>query len=110
MIDVIVRNPFKYNAADREIACVKIVMPPDWHVTPPQATTILEADAETHLKFMLDTPADNPKHYPNNSVLRRARIAADVTIGDRHFGQHAECLITTVGQAEIESDNLCDDS
>jgi hypothetical protein len=29
--------------------------------------------------------------------VRRARVAADVTVDDRRFGQHAEALVTVRG-------------
>jgi hypothetical protein len=33
---------------------------------------------------------------PAPGAVRRARIAADVRIGHRHLGQHAEALVTVV--------------
>jgi len=63
-----------------------LVVPAGWRAEPLEASATLDAHEEAHFTFRIKTPVTNS--------IRRARIAADVTIGKRHFGQHAEALIT----------------
>ncbi len=82
-IAIIVRNPLP--AA--EVVRVALIVPPGWQADPPEASARLAAHAETRLMFSL--------HAPAMLSVRRVRIAADVTIGGQHFGQHAEALISS---------------
>ncbi len=73
-----------------------LITPPGWIVEPAHASVRLDSNAETHLSFTICSPTQEANTTAVNRLLRRARIAADVTIGDHHFGQHAESLITTI--------------
>jgi glyoxylase-like metal-dependent hydrolase (beta-lactamase superfamily II) len=79
--EVIVRNPFQ--VADE--ACVAIVVPPGWSAEPPTLRLGLAAGAEARAAFRV-VVGDRP--------VRRARIAADLTVGTVRFGQQAEALVT----------------
>jgi glyoxylase-like metal-dependent hydrolase (beta-lactamase superfamily II) len=79
-LDVAVRNPF-----DRpERAVVRLVVPPGW---PEPAAQELELDglAEATVRFEVATAGVAP--------ARRARLAADLTVGETPFGQQAEALM-----------------
>jgi glyoxylase-like metal-dependent hydrolase (beta-lactamase superfamily II) len=79
-LDVTVRNPF-----DRpERAVVRLVVPPGW---PEPAVHEVELDAlgEETLRFRVETAGIAP--------VRRARLAADLTVGESPFGQQAEALL-----------------
>jgi glyoxylase-like metal-dependent hydrolase (beta-lactamase superfamily II) len=80
-LDVAVRNPF-----DRgETATVRLVVPDGWTSTPESAEIELDERAESVVSFDVTT-ADAP--------AERARVAADVTVGEIPFGQQAEALVT----------------
>ncbi len=64
------------------ICKVRLVVPAGWRVMPEMATMPLGGRAE----FAVTPPA--------GLQMRRARVAADVTIGERRLGQQAEALIT----------------
>jgi glyoxylase-like metal-dependent hydrolase (beta-lactamase superfamily II) len=82
-LEVLVRNPF-----DRpNEACVRLALPEGWAAEPLEGRTTLEPKAEARLGFTVRT-AGGP--------VRRARIGADLTVGDRRFGQQAEALVTLV--------------
>jgi glyoxylase-like metal-dependent hydrolase (beta-lactamase superfamily II) len=82
-LDVAVRNPF-----DRaETATVRLVVPDGWTATPAFGEVELDELAETVLSFDV-TAAGVP--------VERARVAADVTVGEIPFGQQAEALVTVV--------------
>jgi glyoxylase-like metal-dependent hydrolase (beta-lactamase superfamily II) len=77
-LEVTVRNPF-----DREeSAVVRLVVPDGWAGPEPQEVR-LAPRGETVLRFAV--AAGEP--------VRRARVAADVTVGGRPFGQQAEALV-----------------
>ncbi len=78
---VTVRNPF----ARPETATVSLVAPQEWRVEPEVAALELAAHGESCLFFTL-LPAPNP--------VRRARVAAEVKLGDKRLGQVAEALVT----------------
>ena len=80
-LEVWVRNPLP-DAAEAEVA---IVAPAGWTTEPAVGRVALDARTSDTLAFRLTTGAE---------PVRRARVAADVRIGDRHFGQHAEALVT----------------
>jgi glyoxylase-like metal-dependent hydrolase (beta-lactamase superfamily II) len=78
-LDVTVRNPF-----DRaETARVRLVVPAAWPEPEPEERD-LAALAEDTIRFVL---------HPAATPARRARIAADLTVGDTPFGQQAEALV-----------------
>jgi glyoxylase-like metal-dependent hydrolase (beta-lactamase superfamily II) len=79
-IEVIVRNPFPHPAA----ATVTLIVPDGWRTAPGTAPLPLPASGDATLRALIQ-PAARP--------IRRARIAADVTIDGRRFGQHAEALV-----------------
>jgi len=46
---------------------------------------VLEAHATARCAFRI---------VPSGPARRRARIAADLSVGERRFGQHAEAVVT----------------
>ncbi len=80
-----VRNPYAYDS----LAKVEIVVPDGWKIDPKNQEVQLGAKNTERLKFTV---------YPPEGIeVRRARIAADVTVGGCRFGQHADALITVKG-------------
>jgi glyoxylase-like metal-dependent hydrolase (beta-lactamase superfamily II) len=80
-LEVEVRNPF-----DRaEVATVRLVVPDGWTATPEVEDVELAEHAEAVVRFDV---------LPGAVPVRRARVAADVTIGEVPFGQQAEALVT----------------
>jgi glyoxylase-like metal-dependent hydrolase (beta-lactamase superfamily II) len=79
--EAIVRNPF----ARAEHASLSIVVPPGWTAEPALRDLSLPAGAEIRMPFAVRV---------GRQPLRRARIAADLTVGDVRFGQQAEALVT----------------
>jgi len=79
-IEVIVRNPFAREAE----ATVRLVVPDQWSAEPAMATVKLPPGGEAIVAAVI-RPVARP--------TRRARIAADLTIDGRRFGQHAESLV-----------------
>jgi glyoxylase-like metal-dependent hydrolase (beta-lactamase superfamily II) len=79
-LSVTVRNPF-----DRpEVATVRLVVPPGW--PEPEAQEVeLAARAEAPVRFSIDTTGAPP--------AERARIAADLTVGEARFGQQADAVV-----------------
>jgi glyoxylase-like metal-dependent hydrolase (beta-lactamase superfamily II) len=78
-LEVTVRNPF-----DREeTASVQLVVPEGW-AEPDAQDVRLAPHGETVLRFAVAAGGD---------AARRARVAADVTVGGRPFGQQAEALV-----------------
>ncbi len=80
-VDVAVTN-LGPEAAD---ALVRIDPPPGWGVRPAETVTTIVPDAEVRLPFELDIPAD--------AASGRHVITADITLGDRRWGQLAEAWI-----------------
>ena len=80
VVEVEARNPF----AGTEEVLVRLVLPDGWRADPAEAVAKVPGRASDTLAFVI-TPA--------RQTCRRARIAADLTVGDRHFGQHAEALV-----------------
>jgi glyoxylase-like metal-dependent hydrolase (beta-lactamase superfamily II) len=80
-LEVTVRNPF-----DRpEAAIVRLVVPDAWRAEPEAEEVELEEHGEAIVRFDVvvgDAPAT------------RARVAADLTVGETPFGQQAEALVT----------------
>ena len=79
-LDVWVRNPF----ARPERATVELVVPFGWPL-PDAQDVALDAHGEGKLTFSLETVGVGP--------VERARVAADVTVGDVRFGQQAEAVV-----------------
>jgi glyoxylase-like metal-dependent hydrolase (beta-lactamase superfamily II) len=79
-IEVEVVNPFA-RAATAQVA---VVVPAGWCVRPDQRDVDLAPRSTGRAPFVLRAPA---------APVRRAVIAADVSIDQTHFGQHAEALI-----------------
>ena len=78
--DVTVRNPF-----DRpERAAVRLVVPAGWP-EPTAQEVELDALAEETIRFQIATTGV--------AAVRRARLAADLTVGETPFGQQAEALV-----------------
>ena len=80
-VEVEVRNPF----ARRETADVTLVVPDGWALFPATARVVLEANGTARCGFRI---------VPVGPARRRARIAADLSVGERRFGQQAEAVIT----------------
>jgi glyoxylase-like metal-dependent hydrolase (beta-lactamase superfamily II) len=80
-LEVWVRNPFPQAGE----AAVELVVPAGWAATPAIQRLALDGRSNATVSFRLRTDGE---------PVRRARIAADVRIGDRHLGQHAEALVT----------------
>ena len=79
-LEVIVRNPF-----DRaEQALVRLVVPTGWPAPEPKSLE-LGPFAEGVLRFELALDGVAP--------VARARVAADLTVGETRFGQQAEALV-----------------
>jgi len=79
-------NPFSWP----EKAEVHLVVPDGWSCRPDDGSdprpTRLDAHGTAVVRFCVQPPA--------GVAVRRARIAADVTVGARRFGQLAEALVT----------------
>lgn len=78
-LEVHVRNPF-----DRPTSVtVTLATPNGWSVAPPSRQLPLDSHGREIVRFRV-TPS---------GAARRARVAADVTIGETLFGQQAEALV-----------------
>ncbi|KRE34093.1 MBL fold metallo-hydrolase [Paenibacillus sp. Soil724D2] len=80
-MQVEVKNPFAREA----LAEVRLVVPPGWRADPEQASLQLAAKATETIEFCV-TPSGPP--------VRRARVAVELTVEGRRFGQQAEALVT----------------
>ncbi len=81
-LEIEIHNPFPHS----EVAMVRLSAPAGWKVEEENLHLQLEGCAVGTVKMHVTAPA--------GLVTRRARVAADVTIGPQHFGQLAEALIT----------------
>lgn len=79
-IDVAVRNPF---ARDAE-AVVRLALPDGWVAAPDAETVALGPGGELSVRFAVRVSGD---------PVRRARVAADLTVDGVRFGQQAEALV-----------------
>jgi glyoxylase-like metal-dependent hydrolase (beta-lactamase superfamily II) len=79
-LEVEIRNPFPQS----EEAVIRLVMPQGWQAAP--NIQILQIPGICQLLFTV-TP-------PPGLIVRRARLAIDLTIAGQRFGQQAEALIT----------------
>jgi glyoxylase-like metal-dependent hydrolase (beta-lactamase superfamily II) len=76
-LDVTVRNPFERG----ETATVRLFLPEGWSAAPETHEVELDAGGETVVTF--DVAAGSVS----------GRISADLTVGERRFGQQAEALV-----------------
>ena len=76
-----VRNP--HPKAER--AKLELVLPPAWSAAPAERSIELPAGHSAIVEFEV---------VPSGPPVRRARLAADLTVGARRFGQVAEALVT----------------
>lgn len=81
-LEVELRNPNR----EPSRAEVRIVAAAGWQVEPPSASVTLDGAQVQRLRFSVCDPSGVP--------VRRQRIAADVTVDGRRFGQVAEALLT----------------
>ncbi len=82
LLAVEVMNPFPQASE----AVVRLVAPPGWEVIPPGQTILLQGTAQVVFTVV----------PPRGPVFRRARLAADITVAGRRFGQQAEALVSLV--------------
>lgn len=81
-MSVTVRNPFPHE----DVAMVQLEVPDGWKVTPRSQSVEVPGRSEAEVRFHVVAPT--------GVVARRARLAADLTVGERRFGQHAEALVS----------------
>jgi glyoxylase-like metal-dependent hydrolase (beta-lactamase superfamily II) len=79
-LEVCVRNPF----ARVERAHVELALPAGFSASPPAEDVELPPHGEGAVRFVVDAPSER---------VRRARVAADLTVGNVRFGEQAEALI-----------------
>jgi glyoxylase-like metal-dependent hydrolase (beta-lactamase superfamily II) len=81
-LEVIVRNPLPHV----DDASVRLVLPPGWKSEPGESRgAALQPQEDRRLSFRVQT---------GETPVRRARIAADLTVGEVRMGQLAEALVT----------------
>jgi glyoxylase-like metal-dependent hydrolase (beta-lactamase superfamily II) len=80
-LEVWVRNPFPRP----EDVCVGLALPRGWEAEPEQQIVRLGPHGERRLRFHVRT---------GSTPVRRARLAADLSVGNVRFGQQAEALVT----------------
>jgi glyoxylase-like metal-dependent hydrolase (beta-lactamase superfamily II) len=80
-LEVTVRNPFH----GAKLATVLLVVPAHWSATPGEQEIRLAGHGEATLRFEVSPNGAGP--------VARARVAADLTVGDVPFGQQAEALV-----------------
>jgi glyoxylase-like metal-dependent hydrolase (beta-lactamase superfamily II) len=84
-----VRNPH----AQAEEVTVAVVVPDGWTASPKRFTTAVPTGANVELSFRLRV---------GRVPVRRARIALDVTVGRRRFGQAAESFVTVAPRRALQ--------
>jgi glyoxylase-like metal-dependent hydrolase (beta-lactamase superfamily II) len=82
--EIEVRNPFPQTAE----AVIRVVTPPGWNADPVEQTR--QISGVQQFSFSV-TP-------PDGLVIRRARIAVELTIAGQRFGQQAEALVTLLAR------------
>ena len=82
--EVELRTPFP----NQEEATIRIVVPQDWNVDPIEQTQ--QISGVHQLSFSVTPPA--------GLIVRRARLAVDLTVAGQRFGQQAEALVTVTSQ------------
>lgn len=86
ILDVETRNPLPAEA----VIALDLVLPVDWHAEAVRHEKRCAPGESMHARFRI---------HPATSHVRRARIAVDMTAGDRRLGQVAEALVS-VGAAQ----------
>ena len=81
-LEVEVRNPLPFAEEVR----ATVVAPPDWHIESLQSSAHLRSGEHAFLPFTVVPPP--------GTAGRRIVVAADLHVGNRRFGQHAEAIIT----------------
>jgi glyoxylase-like metal-dependent hydrolase (beta-lactamase superfamily II) len=81
-LSVSVRNPF----TGASPATVRLILPRGWDAKPAEHQVTIGGRAETVVHFQVSPGA-------GAGPVRRARVAASLTIGDLWLGQHAEALV-----------------
>ena len=81
LLTVEIRNPADH-VTDAEVT---LVGPERWQISPALARVPLPALGAAQVHFQITPPAD--------ARLRRARVAADISLNGRRIGQQAEALI-----------------
>jgi glyoxylase-like metal-dependent hydrolase (beta-lactamase superfamily II) len=81
VLDVAVRNPFER----ADVATVRLAVPAGWPEPEPQRVELAPLGEET-IRFELPLDGVAP--------VARARVGADLTVGETRFGQQAEALVT----------------
>jgi hypothetical protein len=89
-LEVRVRNPFEHAIEAR----VEMIAPEGWRLEENPRSARLEPFAEVILEFRV-VASEHP--------VRRARIAVDVTLGERRFGQVAEALVSLCQSAREQA-------
>ncbi|HEU5140466.1 MAG TPA: MBL fold metallo-hydrolase [Bacillales bacterium] len=79
-----VKNPYE----SEEIITISLEVPSGWKVWTDVKQVSVPAGCERIETFTITAPDVNE---------RRARVAANITIGDKNFGQQAEALVTVSG-------------
>jgi hypothetical protein len=83
---VTVRNPFPAAAE----ACVRLAVPAGWSAEPPETVVTVPGRGERTVAVRVRA---------GSVPVRRARVAADVTVGEVRFGQQAEALVDVAAGA-----------
>jgi glyoxylase-like metal-dependent hydrolase (beta-lactamase superfamily II) len=84
---VLVRNP----GLKAAVARVRLVIPTNWQVDNALQEVVMDGEfRETAVAFTVTPPA--------GLKTRRARLAADITINGRPWGQQAESLVTIINE------------
>ncbi|NUK30262.1 MBL fold metallo-hydrolase [Parageobacillus sp. VR-IP] len=81
-IEVEIKNPFQ----EEEEAIVNVVVPNKWKVRNGKMKVGISGKGTAKVKTEITVPP--------RMKIRRERIAVDLTIGKKRFGQHAEALVT----------------
>jgi glyoxylase-like metal-dependent hydrolase (beta-lactamase superfamily II) len=82
-LEVWVRNPFAHDAE----ASLELAIPDGWSAERVTDRLPLPGGGTATARFVVRT---------GSTAVRRARVAVDVAVGDRRFGQQAEALVTVV--------------
>jgi hypothetical protein len=72
-------------------AQVALIVPPGWSAVPVVGTEIVPADATVAIAFTIQVPAGET---PGRRIL-----VADLTLGERRYGQRAEAIVDVSGAA-----------
>lgn len=80
--EVYLANPFQTGSE----ADVRLLAPPGWKVEPAVRVVKMQPGEEVVKVFHV--------HVPSGTVVRRARLTADVIVNGRRFGQLAEALVS----------------